>query len=95
LDALEDQPTTMVRVSARGAILAARGKNAEQLADAAAYIHGLANLIASDLGRHGRAVVHIQGGSNSLLVLRSEVNDIAAALGPTRRLASLLKKAGI
>jgi hypothetical protein len=92
---LEDQLTTMVRVSARGAILAARGKHAEQLADAAAYIHGLANLIASDLGRHGRAVVHIQGGSNSLLVLRSEVNDIAAALGPTRRLSSLLKKAGV
>jgi len=85
----------MVRVSARGAILAARGKHAEQLADAAAYIHGLANLIASDLGRHGRAVVHLQGGSDSLLVLRSEVNDIAAALGPTRRLASLLKKVGI
>jgi hypothetical protein len=30
-----------------------------------------------------------------LLVLRSEVNDIAAAYGRTRRLATLLRKVGL
>jgi len=89
------QPTTMVRMAERGSILAARGKNAGRLADAAAFIHGVANLIAADLGRYGRANVHLRGGGWSLLVVRSEVNDIAAALGPTRRLASLLRKNGL
>jgi hypothetical protein len=91
----EQQPTTtMVRIASRGDLLAARGKNAEQLAEAAAFIHGLANLIAADFGRHGRANVHLSGGGLSLLVARSEVNDIAAALGPTERLTSLLNKVG-
>lgn len=88
------QPTTMVRIAVRGDLLAARGKNAEQLAEAAAFIHGVANLIAADFGRHGRANVHLSGGGLSLLVARSEVNDIAAALGPSERLTSLLGKVG-
>jgi hypothetical protein len=90
----EQHPTTMVRIAPRGELLAARGRNAEQLAEAAAFIHGLANLIAADFGRHGRANVHLSGDGMSLLVARSEVNDIAAALGPTERLASLLGKVG-
>jgi hypothetical protein len=90
----EQHPTTMVRIAPRGELLAARGRNAEQLAEAAAFIHGLANLIAADFGRHGRANVHLSGGGMSLLVARSEVNDIAAALGLTERLASLLGKVG-
>jgi hypothetical protein len=89
------QPTTMVRIAARGDLLAARGKNSEQLAEAAAFIHGLANLIAADFGRQGRANVHLSGGGTSLLVARSEVNDIAAALGATERLTSLLAKVGL
>jgi hypothetical protein len=92
--AAAQQPTTMVRIAARGDLLAARGRNAEQLAEAAAFIHGLANLIAADFGRHGRANVHLSGGGMSLLVARSEVNDIAAALGSTERLTSLLGKVG-
>jgi hypothetical protein len=89
------QPTTMVRITTRGELLAARGKSAEQVAEAAAFIHGLANLIAADFGRHGRANVHLSGQGMSLLVARSEVNDIAAALGPTERVASLLGKVGL
>jgi hypothetical protein len=89
------QPTTMVRIASRGDLLAARGENAEQLAEAAAFIHGLANLIAADFGRQGRANVHLSGHGVSLLVARSEVNDIAAALGPTERMASLLSKVGL
>jgi hypothetical protein len=89
------QPTTMVRIASRGDLLAARGENAEQLAEAAAFIHGLANLIAADFGRQGRANVHLSGHGVSLLVARSEVNDIAAALGPTERMASLLGKVGL
>jgi hypothetical protein len=89
------QPTTMVRIASRGDLLAARGENAEQLAEAAAFIHGLANLIAADFGRQGRANVHLSGHGVSLLVARSEVNDIAAALGPTGRIASLLSKVGL
>jgi hypothetical protein len=88
-------PTTMVRITTRGELLAARGKNAEQVAEAAAFIHGLATLIAADFGRHGRANVHLSGEGMSLLVARSEVNDIAAALGRTERLASLLNKVGL
>jgi hypothetical protein len=88
------RPTTMVRIASRGDLLAARGENAEQLAEAAAFIHGLANLIAADLGRQGRANVHLSGNGTSLLVARSEVNDIAAALGPTERINSLLGKVG-
>jgi hypothetical protein len=84
----------MVRVASRGDLLAARGENAEQLAEAAAFIHGLANLIAADLGRQGRANVHLSGKGMSLLVARSEVNDIAAALGPSERITSLLGKVG-
>lgn len=89
------QPTTMVRMASRGDLLAARGENAEQLAEAAAFIHGLANLIAADFGRQGRANVHLSGRGVSLLVARSEVNDIAAALGPTERMSSLLSKVGL
>jgi hypothetical protein len=89
------QPTTMVRIASRGDLLAARGENAEQLAEAAAFIHGLANLIAADFGRQGRANVHLSGHGVSLLVARSEVNDIAAALGPTERMTSLLSKVGL
>jgi hypothetical protein len=88
-------PTSMVRVSGRGVILAARGDASEQLASAAAFIHNQAKLIAADLGRHGRTAVHLRGGGLSLLVLKSEVNDIAAALGPTGRLRSLLRKVGL
>jgi hypothetical protein len=94
-DATAKSPTTMVRITTRGELLAARGKNAEQLAEAAAFIHGLATLIAADFGRHGRANVHLSGQGMSLLVARSEVNDIAAALGLTERLASLLSKVGL
>lgn len=89
------QPTTMVRIAARGDLLAARGEYAEQLAQAAAFIHGLANLIAADFGRQGRANVHLSGHGVSLLVARSEVNDIAAALGPTERMSPLLNKVGM
>jgi hypothetical protein len=89
------QPTTMVRIASRGDLLAARGEGAEQLAEAAAFIHGLANLIAADFGRQGRANVHLSGHGVSLLVARSEVNDIAAALGPTERMTSLLSKVGL
>ena len=84
----------MVRIASRGELLAARGDNAEQLAEAAAFIHGLASLIAADFGRQGRANVHLSGHGKSLLVARSEVNDIAAALGPTERISSLLGKVG-
>ena len=85
----------MVRVSSRGILLAARGAQSEQLANAAAFIHNQAKLIAQDLGRHGRTAVHVRGGGLSLLVVKSEVNDIAAALGPSERLRSLLRKAGL
>ena len=51
--------------------------------------------IAADFGRHGRANVHLSGKGMSLLVARSEVNDIAAALGPTERLTSILHKVGL
>jgi hypothetical protein len=90
-----DQPTTMVRITPQGELLAARGKNAEQVAEAAAFIHGLATAIAADFGRRARANVHISGSGSSLLVARSEVNDIAAALGPTERVSSLLGKVGL
>jgi hypothetical protein len=89
------QPTTMVRITPQGELLAARGKNAEQVAEAAAFIHGLATAIAADFGRRARANVHLSGSGSSLLVARSEVNDIAAALGPTERVASLLGKVGL
>jgi hypothetical protein len=85
----------MVRITPRGELLAARGKNAEQVAEAAAFIHGLATAIAADLGRRARANVHLSGHGTSLLVARSEVNDIAAALGQTERVASLLGKVGL
>jgi hypothetical protein len=88
-------PTTMVRLSTRGLLLTARGQDAARLADAAALIHGLAQRIAADLGQRGPAAVHLRGRERSLLVMRSEVNDIAAAYGRTRRLASLLGKAGL
>lgn len=90
-----DQPTTMVRITPQGELLAARGKNAEQVAEAAAFIHGLATAIAADFGRRARANVHLSGSGSSLLVARSEVNDIAAALGPTERVSSLLGKVGL
>jgi hypothetical protein len=89
------QPTTMVRITPQGELLAARGKNAEQVAEAAAFIHGLATAIAADFGRRARANVHLSGNGASLLVARSEVNDIAAALGPTERVSSLLGKVGL
>ena len=85
----------MVRIASRGEVLAARGKNAAQVAEAAAFIHGLANLIAQDFGRNGRANVHLSGEGMSLLVARSEVNDIAAAFGPSERVGSLLGKVGL
>jgi len=87
--------TSMVRVSGRGMLLAARGEECERLANAAAFIHNQAKLIAADLGRHGRTAVHLKGGGLSLLVVKSEVNDIAAALGSTERLRSLLRKVGL
>lgn len=94
------EPSSMVRVSARGALLAAHGRHADRLADAAAFIHGLASSIAVDLGgsvdpQAGRAAVHLRGRGRSLFVVRSEVGDIAAAFGRTRRLASLLRKVGL
>jgi hypothetical protein len=89
------EPTTMVRLSTRGLLLTARGKDAARLADAASLIHGLAQRIAADLGQHGPATVHVRGRDRSLLVLRSEVNDIAAAYGRTRGLATLLRKVGL
>lgn len=90
----------MVRVTVRGDVLAERGQSSAQLAEAAAFIHGLANLIAADFGRSGglqsgRANVHLSGRGRSLLVARSEVNDIAAALGPSERLAPLLRRVGL
>ena len=85
----------MIRISARGALLAARGNRSEQLADSAAYIHELMKLIAKDLMGRGSASIHVRGGGRSLLVVRSEVKDVAAALGPSPRLASLVKKAGL
>ena len=92
---LQLEPTTMVRLSTRGLLLTARGKDAPRLADAASLIHGLAQRIAADLGERGPAAVHLRGRDHSLLVLRSEVNDIAAAYGRTRRLATLLRKVGL
>jgi hypothetical protein len=92
---LQLEPTTMVRLSTRGLLLTARGKDAARLADAASLIHGLAQRIAADLGQRGPAAVHLRGRERSLLVLRSEVNDIAAAYGRTRRLARLLRKVGL
>ena len=59
----------MVRVSGRGVLLAARGEECERLANAAAFIHNQAKLIAADLGRHGRTAVHLKGGGLSLLVV--------------------------
>jgi hypothetical protein len=96
----DGQPTTMVRVTSQGEVLAERGENSGQLAEAAAFIHGLANLIAADFGRpgglrHGRANVHLSGRGLSLLVARSEVNDIAGALGPSERLTPLLRRVGL
>jgi len=88
-------PTTMVRLTTRGQVLAARGKDAARVADAAALIHALAQLIAADLGRRGTPAVHVRGREKSLLVVRSEVNDIAAACGATRRLATLIGRAGL
>ncbi|HEU4583080.1 MAG TPA: hypothetical protein VFS67_32695 [Polyangiaceae bacterium] len=88
-------PTTMVRLTMRGRVLTARGKDARRVAEAAALIHALAQLIAADLGRRGTPAVHVRGREKSLLVLRSEVNDIAAACGSTRRLASLIGRAGL
>jgi hypothetical protein len=85
----------MVRLTARGKVLTARGKDARRVADAAALIHALAQLIAADLGRRGTPAVHVRGREKSLLVVRSEVNDIAAACGATRRLASLIGRAGL
>jgi hypothetical protein len=90
----------MVRVSAGGALLAAHGRHSARLADAAAFIHSLANAISADLGgsvgpNAGRAAVHLRGGGRSLFVVRSEVGDIAAAFGRTKRLASLLRKVGL
>jgi hypothetical protein len=88
-------PTTMVRLTTRGQLLTARGKDARRVADAATLIHALAQLIAADLGRRGTPAVHVRGRRKSLLVVRSEVNDIAAACGATRRLASLIGRAGL
>lgn len=87
--------SSMVRVSAHGALLAAHGRHAHRLADAAAFIHGLANSISVDLGGSGKAAVHLRGHGRSLFVVRSEVGDIAAAFGRTSRLASLLRKVGL
>jgi len=87
--------TTMVRLSPRGTVFAARGQDAARVAKAAALIHDLSRLIARDLAQREPTAVHLQGSQNSLLVLRSEVNDIAAAYGPTRRLSALLSKAGL
>ena len=87
--------SSMVRVSAHGALLAAHGRHAARLADAAAFIHGLANSISVDLGGSGKAAVHLRGHGRSLFVVRSEVGDIAAAFGRTSRLASLLRKVGL
>lgn len=87
--------TTMVRLTSRGLLLAASGENVAQLADAASLIHGLANLIAVDLGRRRTAAVHLRGGTKSLFVTRSEVHDIAAVCGSTRRLGPLLTKVGL
>jgi hypothetical protein len=88
-------PTTMVRLTTRGHVLTARGKDAPRVAEAAALIHALARLIADDLGHRGTPAVHVRGREKSLLVVRSEVNDIAAACGATRRLASLIGRAGL
>jgi hypothetical protein len=87
--------TTMVRLTSRGLLLAARGDNVARLADAASLIHGLANLIAVDLGRRRTATVHLRGRTKSMFVTRSEVHDIAAVYGPTQRLAPLLDKLGL
>lgn len=96
-DAEEDgEPaTTMVRLTSRGLLLAARGDNVARVADAASLIHGLANLIAADLGRRRTAAVHLRGRTKSMFVARSEVHDVAAVYGATRRLAPLLTKVGL
>jgi hypothetical protein len=95
-DTSEAEPlTTMVRLTSRGLLLAARGDNVARLADAASLIHGLANLIAVDLGRRRTATVHLRGRTKSMFVTRSEVHDIAAVYGPTQRLAPLLGKVGL
>jgi hypothetical protein len=95
-DAAEgDHPTTMVRLTSRGLLLAARGENVARVADAASLIHGLANLIAADLGKRRTAAVHLRGRTKSMFVARSEVHDVAAVYGDTRRLAPLLTKVGL
>jgi hypothetical protein len=98
--AIVSEASSMVRISVRGELLAAHGRRAARLADAAAFIHGLANAICVDLGgsvhpEAGRAGVHLRGRGRSLFVVRSEVGDIAAAFGRTQRLASLLRKVGL
>jgi hypothetical protein len=93
--ALSGEPSSMVRVSAHGTLLAAHGRHAARLADAAAFIHGLADSISVDLGGAGKAAVHLRGRGRSLFVVRSEVGDIAAAFGRTSQLASLLRKVGL
>jgi hypothetical protein len=87
-------PTTMVRLSSKGRVFAARGKNAGRLACAAAFIYRVANLIAADLGQRRCTAVHISNESRGLLVARSEVGDIAAASGSRHRLAVLLNRLG-
>jgi hypothetical protein len=90
-----EPPTTMVRLTSRGLLLAARGDNIARVADAASLIHGLANLIAADLGQRRTAAVHLRGRTKSMFVARSEVHDVAAVYGETRRLAPLLTKVGL
>lgn len=90
-----EHPTTMVRLTSRGLLLAARGENVARVADAASLIHGLANLIAADLGKRRTAAVHLRGRTKSMFVARSEVHDVAAVYGDTRRLAPLLTKVGL
>jgi hypothetical protein len=85
----------MLRLSDRGVLLAARGTQVEQLADAAAFIHCVVKAMASDLGRHGSTSVHLSGGDRSLVVVKSKMSEVAAALGPTSRLDGILRKAGL
>ncbi len=94
-DKAGEPPTTMVRLTSRGLLLAARGQNVARVADSASLIHGLAQLIAADLGRRRTAAVHLRGRTKSMFVARSEVHDVAAVYGATRRLFPLLAKVGL
>lgn len=93
------QPSAMIRVSGEGQILAAHGHGVHgeamrELAEAALLIHRLASAIALDLGSE-TAGVCVSAGDRVLFVARSELGDIGAGIGESKRLDSLLGRLGV